>query len=159
MSDWCKVQTKGQDDFCQFIQKQLRLLLLFEHENDVVCIFQIDKAFFTGYLNTMVSETFQRSSHYFIDPEVKKERREWASLTDTALCTEAFGELFSENTKNVVCLQTSGAFLGGQAFQEEQFRTVDEIHPFGAQMGHMTQDDGHFVPDLRVFTVLAHTAP
>ncbi|KER25231.1 hypothetical protein T265_07271 [Opisthorchis viverrini] len=64
------------------MSEYLRLLLLFEHENDVVCIFQIDKVFFTGYLNTRVLETLQRSSHYFIDHKVKKEWREWASLTD-----------------------------------------------------------------------------
>ncbi|KAG5444816.1 hypothetical protein CSKR_108396 [Clonorchis sinensis] len=61
--------------------------------NDVICIFQIDKVFVTGYLNTGVLETFQRSSHYFVDHEVEKEWREWASLTDTTLCTEAFREL------------------------------------------------------------------
>ncbi|KAG5447306.1 hypothetical protein CSKR_110153 [Clonorchis sinensis] len=87
------VHTKGRDDSDQFIQKHLRLLLLFEDENDIVCIFQIDKVFAAGYVNTGVLEAFQRSSHEFIDREVKQEWREWASLTDTTLCTESFGEL------------------------------------------------------------------
>ncbi|KER26924.1 hypothetical protein T265_05911 [Opisthorchis viverrini] len=83
------MHTKGRDDFDQFIQEYLRLLLLFEHENDVVCIFQIDKVYFTGYLNTRVLETLQSSSHYFIDYEVRKEWGECASLTDTALLAES----------------------------------------------------------------------
>ncbi|GAA47387.1 hypothetical protein CLF_100297 [Clonorchis sinensis] len=87
----CKVYTKGRNDFGQFIQKHMRLLLLFEYENDVVCIFQIDKVFVTGYLNTGVLETFRRSS--FNDYEVKSKWRELASLTDTTLRTEAFREL------------------------------------------------------------------
>ncbi|KER28139.1 hypothetical protein T265_04970 [Opisthorchis viverrini] len=86
------MHTKGRDDFGQFIQEYLRLLVLFEHENDVVCIFQIDKVFSTGYLNTRALETFQRSSHDFIDHEFKQEWGEWALLTDTRLCSEAFGD-------------------------------------------------------------------
>ncbi|KAG5450958.1 hypothetical protein CSKR_105286, partial [Clonorchis sinensis] len=74
------MHTKGRDDFGQFIQKHLRLLL-FEDENDVVCILQLNNVFFTGYLNTRVLETLQRSSHYLIDHEVEKEWRECASLT------------------------------------------------------------------------------
>ncbi|KER19190.1 hypothetical protein T265_11952 [Opisthorchis viverrini] len=53
-----KCLSKDGDDFGQFIQKHLRLLLLFKDENDVVRTFQIDKVFFTGYLNTRVLETF-----------------------------------------------------------------------------------------------------
>ncbi|KAG5443935.1 hypothetical protein CSKR_100817 [Clonorchis sinensis] len=60
-SSWI-VHTKGRDDFGQFIQKHLRLLL-FEDENDVICIFHIDKVFVTGFWNTGIVETFQRSSH------------------------------------------------------------------------------------------------
>ncbi|KAG5448326.1 hypothetical protein CSKR_107041 [Clonorchis sinensis] len=66
------------DDFGQFIQKHLRLL--FEDENDVLCIFQIDNVLVRSYLNTGVLMTFQ-------------EWRKWAPLMDTALGTEAFGEL------------------------------------------------------------------
>ncbi|GAA56224.1 hypothetical protein CLF_110309, partial [Clonorchis sinensis] len=36
--------TNERDDFGQFIQRPLRLVLLFEDENDVVCILQIDKS-------------------------------------------------------------------------------------------------------------------
>ncbi|GAA37391.2 ER degradation enhancer mannosidase alpha-like 3 [Clonorchis sinensis] len=46
-----QVHTKGRDDFSQFIQKYQRFLL-FENENDVIRIFQIDDVFIRGHLNT-----------------------------------------------------------------------------------------------------------
>ncbi|GAA47865.1 hypothetical protein CLF_100897 [Clonorchis sinensis] len=45
----------------QFVQKHLRLLLLFEGEKDVVCIFQTDKVFVAGYFSTGALYTFQRT--------------------------------------------------------------------------------------------------
>ncbi|KAG5450969.1 hypothetical protein CSKR_105278 [Clonorchis sinensis] len=48
------------DDFVQFIQKHLRLLRLFEDENDVVRIFQIDKVFIRGHLNAVFWKTVRR---------------------------------------------------------------------------------------------------
>ncbi|KAG5449268.1 hypothetical protein CSKR_100643 [Clonorchis sinensis] len=54
----CRVYTKRRDDFGVFIQKYLRLLLLFEGENDFVCIFRIDKVFVSGCLNIRVLKTF-----------------------------------------------------------------------------------------------------
>ncbi|GAA54980.1 hypothetical protein CLF_106296 [Clonorchis sinensis] len=52
-------------------QKHLRLL--FENENDVVWIFQIDKGFVSGYLIIGILKTFHCSSHYLIDHEIKQE--------------------------------------------------------------------------------------
>ncbi|KER32144.1 hypothetical protein T265_01763 [Opisthorchis viverrini] len=49
---------------------------------------------------SMVLETLQRSSHYFIDHKVKKEWEEWTTLTDTALRSEAFGELSVHSHKS-----------------------------------------------------------
>ncbi|KER23903.1 hypothetical protein T265_08322 [Opisthorchis viverrini] len=46
------MHTKRRDDFSPFIQKHLRLLLLFEDGNDMAYVSQIDKAFVTVYLNT-----------------------------------------------------------------------------------------------------------
>ncbi|KAG5443304.1 hypothetical protein CSKR_109066 [Clonorchis sinensis] len=68
----CDVHTKGRDDFGQFIQKRLRHLLLFEDENDVICILQIDKVFFASYLNTRVLETLRLSSHYLLVTKLKR---------------------------------------------------------------------------------------
>ncbi|GAA53028.1 hypothetical protein CLF_109370 [Clonorchis sinensis] len=45
------VHIKEHDDFGRLIQKYLHLFLLFEDENDIVCIFQLNEAFVTGYLN------------------------------------------------------------------------------------------------------------
>ncbi|GAA57146.1 hypothetical protein CLF_112240 [Clonorchis sinensis] len=44
-----------------------QLLRFLEDENDIICIFQIDKVFVMGHLNARVLETFQRSPHDFID--------------------------------------------------------------------------------------------
>ncbi|KAG5454726.1 hypothetical protein CSKR_113139 [Clonorchis sinensis] len=70
--------------------------------------------------------TLQRSSHYLIDHEVEKEWREWASLTDTALCTEAFEELaVHPHTSESLRLQSTyyvyklpGGSLMSSRFQE-----------------------------------------
>ncbi|KAG5448042.1 hypothetical protein CSKR_106589 [Clonorchis sinensis] len=53
----------------------------------------MDEVFVKGYSNTGVLESLQPSPQDFIDHEVKQEWREWAPLKDTALCTEALGEL------------------------------------------------------------------
>ncbi|GAA52435.1 hypothetical protein CLF_108074 [Clonorchis sinensis] len=54
------------DGFNQFIQKRMRLIFLFENEDDVVCVFQIDKVHVRGYLNTVDLKTIQHSSHQLI---------------------------------------------------------------------------------------------
>ncbi|KAG5450834.1 hypothetical protein CSKR_110114 [Clonorchis sinensis] len=104
--------TKGRDDFGQLIQKHLRLILLFDDEDDVICICKIDNVFVTGYLDAGVLEAFQRSCHDFIDHEVKQKllgaRRILSHVRK------------SWNTKSLLCSRTSGAYLGGQACQVEQ---------------------------------------
>ncbi|KAG5450529.1 hypothetical protein CSKR_101690 [Clonorchis sinensis] len=61
--------TCQRSNFSQFIEKHLCLPFLFKDENDVVCIFQIDKVFFKSSLNTGIYKSFQRSSHYIVDHE------------------------------------------------------------------------------------------
>ncbi|GAA50325.1 retrovirus-related Pol polyprotein from type-1 retrotransposable element R2 [Clonorchis sinensis] len=62
-------------------------------QNDIVCIFQINNVFVSGYLKTWTLNVFQRLSHSLNAYEIKWEWREWAPSTKTALHTEAFGEL------------------------------------------------------------------
>ncbi|GAA52388.1 hypothetical protein CLF_107975 [Clonorchis sinensis] len=62
----CKAHAKERGDLGQCIQKHLRFFL-FEDENDVVCIFQINRIFIGIHLNARVLKTFQCSSHYIVD--------------------------------------------------------------------------------------------
>ncbi|GAA47390.1 hypothetical protein CLF_100301 [Clonorchis sinensis] len=69
-----RLHTKVRDDHGQFVQKQLRLLFLFEDENNVR-IFRIDKGFVTGYFDAGAPDTFKRRYREFSDQDMKHERR------------------------------------------------------------------------------------
>ncbi|GAA57177.1 hypothetical protein CLF_112288 [Clonorchis sinensis] len=56
----CKAHTEGRADFGQSIETKRLRLLLFEGENDIVCVFQIDKVFVSRCLNIGVLKNFQR---------------------------------------------------------------------------------------------------
>ncbi|GAA50525.1 vacuolar protein sorting-associated protein 26B [Clonorchis sinensis] len=55
------------EDGITLVSSTKNVHLLFEDDDDVVCIFQINKVFVRGYLNTGVLKTFQRFSYYLID--------------------------------------------------------------------------------------------
>ncbi|KER25371.1 hypothetical protein T265_07171 [Opisthorchis viverrini] len=57
--------------------------MVFKDEGHVICVLQIDKALASNNLNTEVLKTVQYSPHYFVNDEVKQERGEWTSLSDT----------------------------------------------------------------------------
>ncbi|KAG5446549.1 hypothetical protein CSKR_101516, partial [Clonorchis sinensis] len=73
----CKVHGEGRTT----LAKSCGNLHLFEDETDAICVFQIDKVFISGYLNTGVLKIFQRSSHYLIDHKWLEYR-----FTDQKVC-------------------------------------------------------------------------
>ncbi|GAA55473.1 tyrosine 3-monooxygenase [Clonorchis sinensis] len=81
----------------------LRRVINKKDESDVICILQTGKVFVTGYFNTGVVETFQRSSHDFIDHEINQGWGEWTYLMDTTLCTKVFRDrrLFPNASKQI----------------------------------------------------------
>ncbi|KAG5445888.1 hypothetical protein CSKR_109650 [Clonorchis sinensis] len=128
------------------------VVLLFEEENDALCIFQIDKVFVTGYLKAGVLETFQRSSHDFIDQKVKQQWGEWASLTDTTSCTEAFGELavychtFTRLLSHVACLHCSGDQI--LTAQSGGFVVLDSLQP-----GYLSIDKNEVIGQQSIMVI------
>ncbi|KAG5445405.1 V-type proton ATPase subunit C 1-A [Clonorchis sinensis] len=98
----CTVYTKGRNEFGQFIQKHMHLLLC-EHENDIVCVFQIDNVFVRGYLNTGALETSRLWEYEELITFMNfRDIPWWASVPRrTDQSTESNAPLKSRNTRIV----------------------------------------------------------
>ncbi|GAA55038.1 pol-related protein [Clonorchis sinensis] len=106
----------------------VKILNAIDDENDVVCILQIDKVFFTGYLNIRVLETLQRSSHYLIDHESHTLR-----VSGDRTCSS--WKQFTHGTRFKADKLIELIHLKVKRFKEKRFLAGAEANPGGRVLG------------------------
>ena len=90
----CKTHVERWHRDRKLIQYYLCFMSVSRNEDNVICIFQINEVLVSNQMHTWILKIRECTFHHFIYDEVKQERREWATLSNTTFRWKHF-EQFS----------------------------------------------------------------